>query len=75
MKTFNNPVPTEVQETLDLFTEQTVAPAESKSKVVRLLSSKEPEKSQAVKSSFRSCTQWDGNYYCQDEDWQWHFVA
>lgn len=71
MKTFN-PVPEEVQETLDWLTDQ--AAAESFDEVVGLLGIKEPAKSQEVKSSFRSCTWWDGDYYCQDENWKWHFV-
>lgn len=71
MKTFN-PVPDEVQETLDRLTDQ--AAAESFDEVVELLGIKEPPKSKEIKSSFRSCTLWDGDYYCQDEDGIWHFV-
>lgn len=71
MKTFN-PVPEEVQETLDWLTDQVAA--ESFDEVVELLGIKEPAKSEEVKFSFRSCTCWDGDYYCQDENWRWHFV-
>lgn len=68
-----NPVPDEVQETLDCLTDQ--AAAESLNEVVALLGIKEHHnQSQEVKSAFRSCTWWDGDYYCQDENWKWHFV-
>lgn len=66
------PVADEAQETLDLLTDQ--AAAESFEQVVELVDSKEPALSEEVKSSFRSCTWWDGDYYCQDENWKWHFV-
>jgi len=62
----------EVQETLDYLTDQ--AAAESFEQVVILVESKEPALSHEVKSSFRSCTWWDGDYYCQDENWKWHFA-
>jgi hypothetical protein len=72
MKTFN-PVPDEVQETLDCLTDQ--AAAESLDEVVnKLLDINEPALSEEVKSSFRSCTWWDEDYYCQDANWRWHFV-
>lgn len=71
MKTFY-PVPEEAQETLDCLTDQ--AAAESFDEVNKLLNTKEPALSQELKSSFRSCTWWDGDYYCQDENWKWHFV-
>jgi hypothetical protein len=71
MKIFNL-VPHEVQETLDCLTDQ--AAAESLDEVVKLLDIKEDTQSKEVKSSFRSCTWWDGDYYCQDENWRWHFV-
>lgn len=71
MQPFNS-VPDEVQETLDCLTDQ--AAAESKDEVVELLSIKEPARSEEVKSSFRSCTWWDEDYYCQDENWKWYLV-
>lgn len=71
MKVFNL-VADEVQETLDCLTEQ--AAAESLEQVVELLGNKEPYHSDDVKSSFQSCTWWDGDYYCQDENRRWHFV-
>ena len=71
MKIFNL-VPDEAQETLDCLTDQVAA--ESLDEVVALLDSKEHNQSLEVKSSFRSCTWWDGDYYCQDENWRWHFV-
>ena len=63
----------EAQETLDWFVDQEAA-AESFEQVVKLVDSKEPALSEEVKLSFRSCTRWDGDYYCQDEHWRWHFV-
>ena len=71
MKVFNL-VGDEVQETLDCLTDQ--AAAESLDQVVELLGSKEQNHCDDVKSSFQSCTWWDGDYYCQDENWRWHFV-
>ncbi len=71
MKTFN-PVADEVQETLDWLTD--IAAAESLDEVVKLVGIKEPALSQQVKSSYRSCTWWDGDYYCQNENWRWHLV-
>ena len=71
MKTFNL-VPDEAQETLDCLTDQVAA--ESLDEVVALLDTKDRNQSLDVKLSFRSCTWWDGDYYCQDENWRWHFV-
>lgn len=71
MKNFQ-PVADEAQETLDWLTDQEAA--ESFEQVVKLLDNKEPALSEEAKSSFRSCTWWDGDYYCQDENWKWHFV-
>lgn len=71
MKTLN-PVANEVQETLDWLTDQ--AAAESLHEVVELINIQSPVLSQQVKSSFQSCTWWDGDYYCQDENWRWHLV-
>jgi hypothetical protein len=71
MKTFN-PVADEVQETLDWLTD--IAAAESLDEVVKLVGIKEPALSQEFKSSYRSCTWWDGDYYCQNENWRWHLV-
>lgn len=71
MKTLN-PVADEVQETLDWLTDQVAA--ESLPEVVELLSIKAPALLQEVESSFQSCTWWDGDYYCQDENWRWHSV-
>lgn len=71
MKNFN-PVADELQETLDLFTDQVTA--EKLDEVVQLLNSKSPALSSEVESSFQTCTRWDGDYYCQDENWQWHLL-
>jgi hypothetical protein len=71
MKTFNL-VAEELQETLDLLTDR--AAAESLSEVVNLLNSKSPSLSSEVESNFQTCTWWDGDYYCQDENWQWHLL-
>ena len=66
MKNFQ-PVGDEAQETLDWFIDQETA-AESFDQVVKLADRKEPALSEEVKSSFRSCTRWDGDYYCQDQN-------
>lgn len=71
MKNFN-PVADELQETLDLLTDQVAA--ESLQEVAKLLESKSPSLSSEVESSFQTCTWWDGDYYCQDETWQWHLL-
>ncbi|HCF29942.1 MAG TPA: hypothetical protein DEV81_22695 [Cyanobacteria bacterium UBA11049] len=71
MKTLN-PVADEVQETLDRLTDQVAA--ESLPEVVELLNIKAPALGQEIESSFQSCTWWDGDYYCQDENWRWHSV-
>lgn len=71
MKTFN-PVADELQETLDLLTDQVAA--ESLPEVVKLLDSKSATLCCEVESSFQTCTWWDGDYYCQDENWQWHLL-
>lgn len=71
MRTFNL-VADEVQETLDCLTDQ--VPAESLHEVVELVSTKAPASSEEVKSAFQSCTWWDGDYYCQDENWRWHLI-
>lgn len=71
MKTFN-PVADELQETLDLLTDQVAA--ESLPEVVKLLDSKALPLSSEIKSSFQTCTWWDGDYYCQDKNWQWHLL-
>lgn len=71
MRTFNL-VADEVQETLDRLTDQVAA--ESLPEVIELLNTKAPASCQEVKSAFQSCTWWDGDYYCQDENWKWHLV-
>lgn len=71
MKTFNL-VADELQETLDLLTEQVAA--ESLPEVVGLINKRSPMLSSEVSSSFQTCTWWDGDYYCQDKNWQWHLL-
>lgn len=68
----STPVPDEVQETLDRLTDQ--AAAESFNEVVKVLSTNAPTENEEFKSSFRSCTWWDEDYYCQDENWRWHLI-
>lgn len=71
MKTFN-PVADELQETLDLLTDQVAA--ESLQEVINLINDRSPIFSSEVGSSFQTCTWWDGDYYCQDKNWQWHLL-
>lgn len=67
-----NPVADELQETLDLLTDR--GAAESLQEVVNLLNTKSPTLSSKVGFNFQTCTWWDGDYYCQDENWQWHLL-
>ncbi len=45
-----------------------------KEEVVELLSDEQPSKSRLVDMAYVQCTWWEGCYYCQDENKQWHRV-
>lgn len=45
-----------------------------KGEVVEMLSDEQPSKSRLVEMSYDQCIWWEGCYYCQDENLQWHQV-
>lgn len=45
-----------------------------KDEVVNVLSNEQPSKSRWVEEVYVSCTWWEGCYYCQDEQNNWHRV-
>lgn len=45
-----------------------------KEEIVALLSNEQPSKSRLVEMTYLQCTWWEGCYYCQDEQRQWHRV-
>lgn len=48
--------------------------ADRKDEVVNLLSDEQPSKSRLVDLAYVQCTWWEGCYYCQDDQRQWHRV-
>ncbi|WAL60615.1 hypothetical protein [Thermocoleostomius sinensis] len=64
-------LPSSLQATLtDLATKL----ADRKGEVVDLLSGEQPAKSRHVDLEYLCCTWWEGCYYCQDQNQQWHRV-
>jgi hypothetical protein len=47
---------------------------ERKDEVIDVLSGEQPTKSRWVEESYVTCTWWEGCYYCQDEEKNWHRV-
>jgi hypothetical protein len=66
-----NSVPAPLQKMLDQLAPQL---ADRKDEVVGLLSNEQPAKSRQVDLSYSQCTWWEGCYYCQDEQGQWHRI-
>jgi len=60
-----------LQKTLDLAAVKT---NDRKQEVVALLSNEQPRKSRVVEQSYRQCIWWEGCYYCQDDQQNWHRV-
>ena len=71
MKTVYTLVSPTLQETLNRVA---VRLSDRKEEVVELLSDEQPSKSRLVELSYMQCTWWEGCYYCQDENRQWHQV-
>lgn len=67
----NTLVPEPLKETLDDLVAQL---DNRKNEVVNLLSDEQPSKSRLVDLSYTQCIWWEGCYYCQDEDKQWHRI-
>ncbi len=64
-------LPESLQETLNQIASKA---ADRKDEVVEVLSDEQPAKSRLVESEYVVCTWWEGCYYCQDEDKNWHRV-
>ncbi|MBD1852116.1 hypothetical protein [Leptolyngbya sp. FACHB-711] len=60
-----------LQKTLDAAAAKTI---DRKQEIVALLSDEQPRKSREVEQSYRQCIWWEGCYYCQDEQQNWHQV-
>jgi hypothetical protein len=71
MKNAYTPVSPALQEQLNRVAVQL---ADRKEEVVELLSDEQPSKSRLVEMSYVQCAWWEGCYYCQDENQQWHQV-
>ncbi|HEY9622123.1 MAG TPA: hypothetical protein V6C78_17335 [Crinalium sp.] len=61
----------ELQQTLNRIAARA---GDRKDEVVDMLSNEQPAKSRMVESAYVHCTWWEGCYYCQDENQQWHRV-
>jgi hypothetical protein len=67
----HNAIPSALQAILnDLSTKM----ADRKGEIVDLLSGEQPTKSRQVDLEYLCCTWWEGCYYCQDDNKQWHRV-
>lgn len=64
-------VPGSLQKILNELAERV---SDRKHEVVDLLSGEQPAKSRQVELGYVRCTWWEGCYYCQSEDKQWHCV-
>lgn len=67
----NTLVPQSLQKTLD---DLVIQLGDRKNEIVDLLSNEQPSKSRLVDLSYKQCIWWEGCYYCQDEDQQWHRI-
>jgi hypothetical protein len=66
-----NSVSTELQQTLDRIAARAT---DRKYELVEMLSNEQPVKSGLVDEQYLQCIWWEGCYYCQDDDKQWHRV-
>lgn len=66
-----NSVPEALQKTLNEVASKL---ADRKGEVVDLLGNEQPSKSRIVDQTYVRCTWWEGCYYCQDEEQQWHRI-
>lgn len=64
-------LPESLQETLNQIAAKA---SDRKEEVVEVLSGEQPAKSRFVDSEYVACTWWEGCYYCQDDDHNWHRV-
>jgi hypothetical protein len=64
-------LPKSLTQTLDQIAAKA---ADCKDKVVDELSNEQPTKSKWVEEVYVTCTWWEGCYYCQDEQKNWHRV-
>ena len=64
-------IPESLQKTLDSLAARAT---DRKDEVVNALSNEQPAKSRMVETAYVHCTWWEGCYYCQDEDKNWHRV-
>jgi hypothetical protein len=67
----DNEIPESLKKTLDSIAAKV---ADRKDEVVNVLSNEQPAKSRMVEDSYIQCTWWEGCYYCQDENKNWHRV-
>lgn len=64
-------LPESLQKTLNQIAAQS---ADRKDEIVDLLNDEQPRKSRIVDQTYIQCTWWEGCYYCQDENQQWHRI-
>lgn len=64
-------LPEELQNTL---TEIAAKATDRKDEIVDMLSDEQPTKSRLVEMNYKTCMWWEGCYYCQDDNNQWHRV-
>lgn len=57
-----------------ILNQLSVKGADRKNEIVDLLSGEQPSKSRQVDLEYTCCTWWEGCYYCQDHNKQWHRV-
>lgn len=48
--------------------------ADRKQEIVALLSDEQPRKSRTIEQSYAQCVWWEGCYYCQNNQQDWHQV-
>jgi len=64
-------LPESLQRTLDGIAARA---ADRKAELITALSDEQPAKSKKVDQDYIACTWWEGCYYCQDDQKQWHRV-
>ncbi|MBD2460603.1 hypothetical protein H6G89_06055 [Oscillatoria sp. FACHB-1407] len=67
----DNLISQELQKTLNQIAAQA---ADRKDELMDLLGNEQPGKSHLVETDYGQCIWWEGCYYCQDDNKQWHRV-
>jgi hypothetical protein len=67
----DNLISEKLQKTLDGIAARM---SDRKDELVDILNGEQPSKSHMVEAQYAQCVWWEGCYYCQDDNQQWHRV-